>query len=282
THDAIVAVLQQVAEHGAQWHALAQAADKRATGLGGKPVALDFKASDKCHTIDFLGYAYTRTPSEISGATMTRYDETTPETWQVPLCDDIHPSLVVEAPKAGYLVPAAHAEWVAERLDRHDIDYRRIEQAMSNAKVETFRADSVKFGESSNEGHQRLELEGQWKPETRDVGAGALFVPMAQPKSRAVMQVLEPKAGDSLAAWGEFNNAFERKEYMEAYVAEEVAREMLAKGPKLKAAFEKRLREDGEFAASPRARLDYFYRLHSSWDDRYNLYPVLRTDRAPR
>ncbi|MGH8074462.1 MAG: M14 family metallopeptidase [Lysobacter sp.] len=281
THDAIVAVLQQVAEHGAEWHALAQAADKRATGLGGGPVALDFKASDKCHTIDFLGYAYTRTPSEISGATMTRYDETKPETWKVPFCDDIHPSLVVEAPKAGYLVPAAHAEWVAERLDRHDIDYRRIEQAMSNAKVETFRADSVKFGQASNEGHQRLELEGQWKPESRDIAVGALFVPIAQPKSRLVMQVLEPKAGDSLAAWGEFNNAFERKEYMEAYVAEEVAREMLAKDPKLKAAFEKRLREDAEFAASPRARLDYFYRLHSSWDDRYNLYPVLRTDRAP-
>src|SRR5690606_23594270 len=94
THDAIVAVLQQVAEHGAQWQALAEAADKRATRLGGDPVSLDYKASDKCHTIDFLGHAYTRTPSEISGATMTRYDETTPETWQVPLWDDIHPSLV--------------------------------------------------------------------------------------------------------------------------------------------------------------------------------------------
>ena len=282
THDAIVAVLQQVAEHGTQWQALAEAADKRATRLGGDPVALSFEASDKCHTIDFLGYAYTRTPSEISGATMTRYDETQPETWKVPLCDDIHPALVVEAPEAGYLVPAAHAEWVAERLDRHDIDYRRIEQALSNAKVETFRAESTKFGESSYEGHQRLELEGQWKPETRDVAAGALFVPIAQAKSRLVMQVLEPKAGDSLAAWGEFNNAFERKEYMEAYVAEEVAREMLAKDPELKAAFEKRLREDTEFAADPRARLDYFYRLHSSWDDRYNLYPVMRTDRVPR
>ena len=57
---------------------------------------------------------------------------------------------------------------------------------------------------------------------------------------------------------------------------------MLAKDPALKAAFEKRLREDEAFAANPRARLDYFYRLHSSWDDSYNLYPVLRTDRVPR
>ena len=282
THDAIIAVLQQVAEHGEQWQALAGAADARAAELGGDPVALTFAATDECHTIDFLGYAYTRTPSEISGATMTRYDETQPETWKVPLCDVVQPALVIEAPEGGYLVPAAHADWVAERLDRHDIDYRRLEQALANAKVETFRAESTAFGQSSYEGHQRLELEGQWKPETRDVAAGALFVPIAQPKSRLVMHILEPKAPDSLAAWGEFNNAFERKEYMEAYVAEEVAREMLAQDPALKAAFEQRLKEDPEFAADPRARLDFFYRRHSSWDERYNLYPVLRTDVVPR
>ena len=282
THDAIVAVLQQVAEHGEQWQDLADAADARAAKLGGDAVALTFEASDTCHPIEFKGYAYTRTPSEVSGATMTRYDESRPEIWTVPLCDDVQPAMVIEAPRAGYLVPAAHADWVSERLDRHDLEYRRLDQALTSATVETFRAESTKFGESSYEGHQRLELEGQWKPETRDVAAGALFVPIAQPDARLVMHILEPKAPDSLAAWGEFNNAFERKEYMEDYVAEEVAREMLAKDPELKAAFEARLREDPEFVADPRARLDFFYRHHSSWDERYNLYPVMRTDRAPR
>ncbi|MGY0556732.1 M14 family metallopeptidase [Lysobacter sp. A421] len=282
THDAIIAVLQQVAQHGGQWQQLASAADTRALALGGDPVPLTFDASENCHTIDFEGYAYTRTPSEISGATMTRYDENQPQTWRVPLCDELRPALVVNAPKGGYLVPAAHAGWVAKRLDRHDIDYRRLEQGLSNAKVETFRAQATKFGESSYEGHQRLELEGQWQPETRDVNAGALLVPIAQPKARLVMHILEPQAPDSLAAWGEFNNAFERKEYMEPYVAEQVAREMLAADPELKAVFEQRLREDAEFAASPRARLDFFYHRHSSWDQRYNLYPVLRIDTLPR
>ena len=49
----------------------------RARMLGGQPVPLDYTASDKVRTIDFRGYAYTRTPSEVSGALMTRYDETT-------------------------------------------------------------------------------------------------------------------------------------------------------------------------------------------------------------
>ena len=52
--------------------------------------------------------------------------------------------------------------------------------------------------------------------------------------------------------------------------------------PALKARFEQRLREDEQFAKDPTARLEFFHRLHSSWDERHNLYPVLRVDRAPR
>ncbi len=94
------------------------------------------------------------------------------------------------------------------------------------------------------------------------------------------MTLLEPRDPDSLASWGFFNTAFERKEYMEAYVAEEVALEMLKKDAELKKAFERRLAEDPEFAKNPAARLDFFYQRHSSWDERYNLYPVYRTHQA--
>jgi hypothetical protein len=57
---------------------------------------------------------------------------------------------------------------------------------------------------------------------------------------------------------------------------------MLAKDPALRAEFEKRLAEDAAFAADPSARLEFFYRRHPSWDERYGLYPVLRVDVAPR
>lgn len=126
-----------------------------------------------------------------------------------------------------------------------------------------------------------MTVKGEWKPERRDLVAGALFVPIAQPKSRLAMSVLEPLAPDSLLAWGEFNNAFERKEYMEGYVAEEVARDML-KDPAVKQSFEQRLKDDPAFAKDPVARLDFFYHMHSAWDDRHNLYPVMRIPTAPR
>ena len=79
---------------------------------------------------------------------------------------------------------------------------------------------------------------------------------------------------------GFFNGAFERKEYMEAYVAEQVAADML-KDPAVAAEFQKRLAEDPEFARSPQARLDFFYRRHPSFDERLNLYPIYRTDVMP-
>lgn len=281
THDTIIALLDQMAKHGRDWLGIAHAADARAEKLGGKPVALDYTTTDRVRTVDFLGYAYTRTPSDVSGVLMTHYDEDTPQLWKLPLRDEIVPGRSIVAPKGGYLVPAAHAARVGEKLRQHGIEFRRLDAALPTAKVEVFRADKTAFAMQSVEGHQRLDLEGQWKPETRDVAAGALFVPIAQPKARLVMALLEPQAPDALAAWGEFNNAFERKEYMEAYVAEDVAREMLAKDPQLKARFDQRLRDDPEFAKDPRARLDFFYSLHPSWDERYDLYPVVRIATLP-
>ena len=282
TRNTVVAMIELVAANGPQWRALADAADVRATKLGGKPVALDYKASDVARMIEFRGYAYTRTPSEVSGALMTRYDDTRPQVWKVPLRDNVEPGRSVTAPLAGYIVPAMHAGWVEPKLALHGIEYRRLAQPLSKAAVEAFRAATTGFSERPVEGRQTLTLVGDWQPETQSIRAGALFVPIAQAKARLVVALLEPQAPDSLAAWGGFNNAFERKEYMEDYVAEEVARQMLAADPELRLAFEQRIENDPEFAGSPQARLDFFYRRHSAWDDRFNLYPVLRVDREPR
>ncbi|MEA5125196.1 M14 family metallopeptidase [Xanthomonas floridensis] len=276
TRNAIVSVLQQAARHGTAWRADALAADQRASRLAGTSEPLSFAAGPKARTVAFRGYAYTRTPSPISGALMTRYDENTPQIWNVPLRDQIAPDLVVDAPRGGYLVPAAQAAFVAEKLRLHGIAFRTIDSA-ADYPVQSFRAEDTRFAARSNEGHQTVEVSGQWREERRAVPAGSLFVPIAQPKARLVMAMLEPQAPDSLLQWGFFNTAFERKEYMEAYVAEDVARDMLARDAGLKAQFEQRLANDKTFAADPQARLEFFARRHSSWDERYQLYPVLRT-----
>ncbi len=281
TRNAIVSVLEQMARHGAQWRRIASEADALAARLGGRDEPLAWRATDRTRTVDFRGYAYTRTRSDVSGALMTRYDETTPQVWHLPLHDEVVPALTTTAPKAGYLVPPAWAAFVQPTLEAHGVAFRRLEAAWPQAPVQAFRAANPQADANSTEGRQRLALGGDWKAEPRDIGAGALFVPIAQPLSRLVLALLEPQAPDSLAAWGDFNIAFERKEYMEAYVAEDVARRMLAADPALRAEFEQRVATDPAFAADPAARLDFFYRRHPVWDERYGLYPVLRLDRAP-
>jgi hypothetical protein len=280
THNSIVSVLAQVAAHGAEWQKAAQEADARAAKLAGTPVALTYKTTDKVRMIDFRGYEYTRTMSDVSGMLMTHYDESKPQIWHVPLRDEIVPDLQVAAPGAGYIVPLAQAALVEAKLKLHGIAYRTIGKA-ARANVETFRADKFTFSPASFESHQRLTVKGAWKPEARNVGKGDLFVPVAQPKARLVMAIFEPQAPDSLLAWGAFNNFYERKEYMEEYVAEDVAREQLAADPALVAEFKRKLDTEPDFAKNAHARLDFFAKRHGSWDERFNLYPVMRANVAP-
>jgi hypothetical protein len=277
THHSILALLDAAAIDGARWRAAVTAADRRAAALGGTPVALAWVPTEHTRTIDFRGYAYRREPSAISGGMVTRYDNKTPQVWRVPLRDQTQASVTVEAPRGGYVVPAAQASLVAAKLALHGIESRLLTAPLPHAAVQTFRATKVTPSAATFEGRTAMALEGSWRDEARDVPAGSLFVPIAQPGAWLAMTLLEPSSTDSLVAWGFFNTAFERKEYMEGYVTERWAAEAMAKDPELRRAFERRLDEDPAFARSPSQRLEFFYRRHPAWDERLNLYPVYRT-----
>ncbi|MEY2920920.1 MAG: hypothetical protein RL261_2225 [Pseudomonadota bacterium] len=276
TRETIHAMVELAARDGVKWLEAAHAADERARLLGGKPVALSYKNTDAVRTVDLRGYEYTREPSAVSGQAWIRYDSTKPTVWRLPFKYEVQPALTVTAPANGYVVPSAHASWMAEKLTLHGIEFQRITAAQPASAVQTFRADKSTVAAGTFEGRSVTTVEGAWHDEKRDIGAGALFVPIAQPKARLVMTLLEPQAPDSFVSWGLFSTAFERKEYMENYVTEAVARQMLSQDAALKQEFERRLREDAAFAGSPAARLEFFYRRHPSWDERYGLYPVYR------
>ena len=280
-HDSLVATVELTARDGRRWQAEATRADARSAQLGGQRLALTWETDGRAHDIAFRGYAYTREMSAVSGQRMTRYDETRPQVWTVPLFDHLRPRLETTVPKAGYWVPAALAPMVAGKLALHGVRYQRIGTAQTAVPVEAFRAGSVELARETFEGHVPQTFTGDWQPERRDLAAGSLFVPVAQPLARVVVALLDPQAPDSLASWGFFATAFESKEYLEDYVAEDIARAQLAADPALKAAFEARLAGDPAFAASAAQRLAFFASRHSSRDERLNLYPVLRADAAP-
>jgi hypothetical protein len=282
TRTTLVGLLEQAAADGVRWLDAAAAADRAAAAVAGTTVALSYTATSHTRMLEFRGYAYTREASPISGGLVTRYDPKTPQIWRIPLRDEVAPAVTATAPRGGYVVPAGYAGRVAATLALHGIEHRTVAAARPKLPVQTFRATRVTLGRATFEGRTTAALEGAWADEPRDVPAGSLFVPIAQPKAHLVLALFEPAAPDSLVAWGAFNAAFERKEYMEAYVTEAAAVEMLAKDPALKREFERRLAEEPAFAKDPRARLDFFYRRHPAFDEAFNLYPVYRSDAAVR
>jgi hypothetical protein len=293
TRNTIVALAELVAEHGAGWRELVRKADAAAARLGGTEIVLDYSSGwrepasgDASVTlgapgtkrVDFPGYAYTREVSPISGERVTVYDRHRPQTWHVPLRDEVSPALIVKAPLGGYVVPCAWAADIGTRLAVHGIYSDTVRTESSAVRVEVFRACEANFTAKPFEGRMRVQLEGSWQREALDIAPGALFVPIAQPAARLLMHLLEPQAPDSFAAWGFFNACFEQKEYMEPYVADQIARTLLAETPGLEDEFNRRLKDDAAFAASAPARLEFFLRRHSSWDSQLNLYPVFRVD----
>jgi len=293
TRNTIVGLAELLAAHGVKWREQALQADAAAARLGGAQVVLDYGSGWRetasgggldaggaggTQLIDFKGYAYTREPSPISGEPVTVYDPKTPQVWRVPFRDRVSPSLVVKAPLGGYVVPCAWAQDIGARLALHGIACEPVRARSEGVRIEAFRATHVRFAAAPFEGRMRVTLGGNWGRETQDITAGALFVPIAQASARLVMHLLEPQAPDSFAAWGFFNACFEQKEYLEPYVAEQIARTVLAQHPQLQDEFSRNLKEDPAFAASPAARLEFFLRRHPSWDSHLNLYPIVRVD----
>lgn len=294
TYDTIVILADLLYKHGCNWSITCSKGDASAVHLGGREVVLDYTTSwrepakagaetavrdvSNARTIEFRGYAYTRNPSSISGGLVTVYDPKKPQIWRVPMRDTVKPLLTVTAPKAGYVVPAAYSHELAPRLQAHGVRMEPVAHRIGSVKAQAFRAQTVQFSSAPFEGRMRATLTGEWSGIEAAVEAGSLFIPIAQPLARLVVALLEPRAPDSFAAWGFFNACFEQKEQMEPYVAEQIAAQMLSADPRLRDEFESRLQADAAFAASPSERLEFFLRRHSSWDQRYNLYPVLRVD----
>ncbi len=281
TVDFLRALLELAAERGRVWTAAAWRADHAAPSLAGKEVVLATAPDAPARPIHFRGYAFTRDESPALGRPVVRYDESRPETWEVPLQEGQRPTASAVLPRGGWIVPPAWAAKIADRLKLHAVLFSRVEVGREAFPVEVFRATDAKPGEASFEGRQTLAVKGAWARERREVAAGSLWVPVTQARALLAAHLLEPTAPDSFLAWGDFNAAFEKKEYVEDYVLDPFARDLLARDPAVRADLERRLAEDPAFAKDPQARADFFYRRHPAFDDAYRLYPVLRADARP-
>jgi hypothetical protein len=173
------------------------------------------------------------------------------------------------------------AQWTAviDVLKAHGIQMKTLAE-FHPIEIESYRFTNVNWPAGPFEGRHMPRFDAEKTVETRVFPPGSAFVPVAQTKAKVILNLLEPEAPDSLAHWGFFNAIFEEKEYAEHYVLEALAREMMENDPAVEQEFRQLLTLDPEFAASPSARLRFFYRRSPYWDPQMNLYPVGRIIRV--
>lgn len=221
--------------------------------------------------IDFLGIESRQTLSPISGTVRTEFLGR-PVKMRVPVFEEVTITSV-SRPKA-YWIPPAWSD-VAARLKLHGIAVEQI-TAPRELDVEMVRLDNPKLETTAFEGHVLLKTGAHLEKRREKFAAGSWRVSTDQPLGDLAVVLLEPLSEDSFLRWGFFDEILQRTEYMESYVTEALAEEMLAKDPKLVEEFRSKLLQDSAFRASPEARLRWFYQRSPYWDERWLLYPVAR------
>lgn len=281
TYDLLAAVLDEIAAHPGALRAAAKRADAETVARAGRADAsypIQMANAGRAEDFVFKGYDWTVVESEISGAKWIRYDPTKPKTITVPFLRDLKTAQAVPVP-AAFVVPQ---QWTAvlDRLRAHGVALRRVEHD-GRIRVDVSLLAKPKFAPSSFEGRVAIQaFEHRRESREMSVRAGDWLVPLDQPLANVALHILEPDAPDSALRWGDFNLIFEAREYADARVAEQLARDLMAKDPELKAAFEAKLAAEPEFAKNPYARLNWFVQQSDwrEWD--LGLYPVLRLDAA--
>ena len=289
-YEILRALLEVLNRDGAKLIALNKEADADAAQLGTHPLSnqkfpLALAITNDTTPVVFHGYQFTRALSEVSGAMWVSYSH---EPWNVtlPLATGIK-VVAATTPPAAYIVPP---QWtrVIDVLAAHDVAMRRT-TAEWTGKVEHYRCSGMQWQGPPFEGRHPIFAGegagadpgrfGQCTLTTEEMTfpAGSVVVPLNQRLSKVAIHWLEPEAPDSAVRWGFFDPVFEQREYGESYVLEKLARESLAKDPALKAEFEHRIQSDPRFAASPDARLEFFYD-RSPWGlaNHIGEYPVGR------
>ena len=237
-----------------------------------RPVPLAFELTDKTTPYQLKAVEYRTEFSDVSGAVRVIFG-TEPRDISVPMYKEFKPVVAIATPLY-YIVPPQWKE-VIEVLEAHGLKLKRTAETTS-LDIESYRFSDIKWPAAPFEGRFLPLFKAEVVREQRTFPAQSVVVPLAQESARVAVQLLEPQAPDSFVAWGFFNAIFEQKEYGESYVLEQLAREMMAADPALRAEFELRVETDELFAASAQARLEFFYQRSPYWDREMNLYPIGR------
>jgi Zinc carboxypeptidase len=250
---------------------MARAGDRSAA-----PVYLAGKVSSESHPLIYHALKNAPFTSEITGAKVTRYTGEKDDLDTV-IHDKIDTTAEAQMP-LGYLIPAAWKE-MADVLALHGVEMHKIDKPLDQ-EFETYRFSNTKYATTSFEGRVMVNFDVRLVKEHVSIPAQSYWVPLKQKRARLIFAMLEPAGPDSLAKWGFCDAVFEgggaRGVDAGDYLAEPIARRMMADSPELRKEFEAKLAAEPAFAADPKARLAWWFAKSKYEAGDTGRYPVVR------
>jgi len=249
-----------------------KSADIEASLLSNKEFILSYYTSQKDSTlVKFKGVEYDIVHSDLTNDIWVQFSKKLKE-YDLVLFDKLVPNVKVKLPEA-YIIPV---EWtgIIERVKLHGIEYSILNES-NEFEITTYKFSNVSFRNFPFEGRQLVQnFTSQEIKINKLYPKGSLIIPVNQRSAKIIAHLLEPQGPDSFLKWGFFNSIFERKEYVETYVMEKMAREMIKENPSLKEEYEQALKDNPEIYNNQWAKLFWFYERTPYWDQQKDIYPI--------
>ena len=155
----------------------------------------------------------------------------------------------------------------------------KMEQLQTDTiiNVEMYVVKDYKTVKNPYEGHYLhydVSTDKVYKPVKFYKGDYLVFV--NQKSNRYILETLEPKGVDSFFAWNFFDGILQQKEWFSSFSFEKTAQEILKDNSVLNESYEKKKKEDVDFAKSRDKQLYYIYTNSKYYEDSHNQYPVAR------
>jgi murein tripeptide amidase MpaA len=237
-----------------------------------KPFSLAFELSKDSVMIDFRGYDYQVTKSDLTGGEWHRFNNKKPVTYSIPFFNKPLPSVSSTLPEA-YIIPVEWADVIA-RTQLHGIKIHRLKNDLIvNASIS--KLSNLVFEPQPYEGRQRIQNFNiaEHEKEMKYLRGSAVVV-TSQPMVQVIAHLLEAKGPVSYLSWGFFNTCFQVKERPENYIIEVVAHEMVKGNPRLLEELDSLKKRNTSFASDQTAILDWFYNQSKYADKSLNEYPI--------
>jgi hypothetical protein len=224
--------------------------------------------------IPFKGYEAMTEPALVGSGSRLRYERGRPWSKKIAYYKRYTSAQFVKVP-AYYVIPQAWSK-VIERLDSNHVQYSRFNQD-TVIEVKVSYAEQFETSKSPYEGHY-FHHHILCRDTVMKVPfmKGDYCISTHQDARRYLVEALEPNSDEGFFAWNFFDSMLQQKEWFSDYVFEDIAADLLAKDPTLKAGLEWAMKGDKNLAEDHWQQLYWIYKRSPYYETSAYRVPVFR------